>query len=380
MLMLTRSPESRAGFTLVELMISVALSTMLGILIYTVFIEQSKAYRIQADMSSMQQNLRVAMELITRDVATAGLGTGFDGGTWGADGQNGVSNKPIYGLRIRDNHPMGFGHDAIEILMMDPDRSTWAYTDSNAAKTCGTTTIQFSTQDALMAESYGNAAPLFQRIMCYTSSGQLGRSQSYIWNVQGTGDGATGVVPVVANSQTDFTNNCLNSLPSHLICGPPVWLAYYIDQDSADGKGIGSVALPVLYLVPDVFAALDVGGYPADSDIPVALGIEDLQVVSCEAGVGNDCEMATSWGPTYDLDPFTGTNTWSNMSAVRVLLTARTLRPDVERTSVSSPIDIDTSDTYAPGSGLDSYHRRVARTQITVRNAIGIWQQENQSF
>jgi len=378
-MMCRRSPSSRSGFTLIELMITVALSTMVGILIYTVFIEQSRAYRVQADMSSMQQNLRVAMELLTRDVATAGLGTGFDGGSWGADGQDGSSDKPIFGLRIRDNFPVGSGHDALEILMMDPDRSNWAYTDTSVAETCDTNTIKFNTQDAIQAENYGVGQPPFDRIMCYTSAGQYGRAQSFIWNVDGAGDGTTGIVGVTPNSQTDFTNNCLNSLPAHMICGPPSWIAYYIDEDSTD-VGIGSAELPVLYLVPDVFAALDAGGYPADSDIPVALGIEDLQLVSCEAGMGVDCEASTSWGPSYDLDPTTGTNTWSNMSAVRVHLTARTVRPDVDRTSVSAPIDIDTTDTYAPIAGLDSYHRRVARTQVAVRNATGVWQQSNQSF
>jgi len=374
-----RRSSSRAGFTLIELVITVALSSMVGILIYTVFIEQSRAYRIQADMSSMQQNLRVAMELLTRDVATAGLGTGFDGGSWGADGQDGSSNKPIYSLRIRDNFPVGSGHDALEILMMDPDRSRWAYTDATVAQTCGTTQIQFSSQDALLAGNYGATNPPFDRIMCYTSSGQFGRAQSFIWNVEGAGDETTGTVTVTANSQTDFTNNCPNSLPAHMICAPPTWLAYYIDEDSTD-VGIGSSELPVLYLVPDVFAALDAGGYPADTDIPVALGIEDLQLVTCEAGLGNDCEASTSWFPSYDLDPATGTNTWANVSAVRVHLTARTLRPDVDRSSVSAPIDIDTTDTYSPIAGLDSYHRRVARTQVAVRNATGVWQQNNQAF
>ena len=376
----THFGDGRSGFTLIELMISVALSTLVGILIYSVFIEQSKAYRVQADMSAMQQNLRVAMELVTRDIATAGLGTGHDGGSWGVDGQDGTSNKPIYGLRIRDNFPVGSGHDALEILMLDPDRSNWAYTDATISNTCSTNTIQFSSQDALQADNYGPSVPPFDRIMCYTTSGQLGRAQSFVWNVQGAGDGSTGIVPVVSNTQTDFANNCLNSLPAHMICGPPTWLAYYIDQDSADGTGIGSAALPVLYLVPSVFEALDAGGYPADSDIPVALGIEDLQLVSCEAGLGIDCEPPTRWGPGYDLDASTGGSSWANMNSVRVHLTARSLRPDVDRSSVSSPLDIDPTDTFAPLGGLDSYHRRVARTQVSIRNATGVWQQENQSF
>ena len=175
--MLNRN-DHRAGFTLIELMITVAMSTLVGALIYTVFIEQSRAYRVQADMSAMQQNLRVAMELLTRDVATAGHGTGYDGGTWGADGQDGSSNKPIYGLRIRDNFPVGTGKDAIEILMLDPDRRNWAYTDSSASQLCGTNTIQFNTQDAAQAGNYSASNPPFDRIMCFTNSCLLYTSPS----------------------------------------------------------------------------------------------------------------------------------------------------------------------------------------------------------
>ena len=191
-------PDRRAGFTLIELLITVALSTLVGVLIYTVFIEQSRAYRIQADMSSMQQNLRVAMELVTRDIATSGHGTGHDGGSWGADGQDGSSNKPIFGLRIRDNFPVGSGHDAFEVLMLDPDRRNWAYTDAGTSQLCSTSTIQFSSQDLAQAGNYGSTSPPFDRIMCFTNSGQFGRSQSFIWNVLGAGDAATGTVPVSA--------------------------------------------------------------------------------------------------------------------------------------------------------------------------------------
>jgi len=373
--------SARGGFTLIEMLITVALSTLVGILIYTVFIEQTRAYRMQADMGNMQQNLRVAMEMMTRDIATAGWGAGYNGGSWGVDGQDGSPNAAIYSLRIRDDFPAGSGRDAVEIMMMDPDRSTWAFTDAGVAETCDTAVITLAPADSALAAEFSDAGPN-EQIMCFSQVGMGGRSHSYIWDVVGAGDAATGQVPVTANAQNDYLDECIAGLPKHMVCGPMVWIAYYIDVNSSDLVGIGSEDLPVLYLVPDLQEASLAGGYPTVDDIPVALGIEDLQFEVCEAGTGLDCELDASWTSGYDLDGSVGpaANSWQNLASVRVLMTARTLRPDQERTSVSQQIDIVSSDTYTPPFGLDSYHRRVARTEVTVRNAIGVWQLLNQPF
>ncbi len=368
------------GFTLIELMITVALSTLVGVLIYTVFIEQTRAYRLQADMGSMQQNLRVGMEMLTRDVATAGFGTASDGGSWGVLGQGGDENLPIYGLRVRQGHPF-LRSDAIEIAMMDPDRSQWVYTKSHTGELCNTTDLALATNDVPFADLFSDSGAN-TRIMCYTPVGFGGKPHSYLWDVNGTGDTSTGLVGVHANSQNDYINECIASLPKFLICGPLVWVAYYVDDDSSDGLGIGSASLPVLYLVPDMATVVTSGDYPTADDIPVALGIEDLQIGYCEAGLGVDCELDDSWTWTaYDIDEAsTARNVWQNLSQVRVMMTARTLRPDLERSTVSQRIDLAPSDDYIPAVGLDAYHRRVARTEVTVRNAIGTWQLMNQPY
>ena len=374
-----RSP-GRRGFTLIEMMITVALSSLVGVLIYTVFIEQTRAYRLQADMGSMQQNLRVGMEMLTRDVATAGFGVGSDGGTWGVLGEAGDENLPIFGVRVRDGYPFTRS-DAIELMMMDPDRAQWVYTSPDTAELCTTTEITLATNDAAWADTFSDAG-VNTRIMCYASVGLGGKPHSYIWDVNGTGDTSNGVVSVHANTQTDYTNECLNALPKFMICGPVVWVAYYVDDDSADGIGIGSAALPVLYLVPDMATVVAAGDYPDANDIPVALGVEDLQIGYCEAALGLDCELDASWTwGDYDIDAAsTARNVWQNLTSVRIMMTARTLRPDLERSSVSQRIDLAITDDYIPAVGLDAYHRRVARTEVTVRNAIGTWQLMNQPF
>ncbi len=358
------------GFTLIELLITVALSTLVGVLIYTVFINQTAAYRAQADMGAMQQNLRVAMEMVTRDVAGAGWAMGFDGGTWGAGGQGGIANSARYGLRIRDGFPVSSGSDAIEIIIMNPDRSNWSYTDPDTRHACDTTEITFASGWEGAAAQF-TAAGAADQIMCFNPSSQMGRASSWLWDVAGPGDGAAGTVPVAVNTQTDYATNCTRALANEMICGPVTHVAYYLDKSSSDGIGIGSADLPVLYLVPDVGLAEADGGYPHSDDIPVALGIEDLQLKVCERGLGNDCEVESSWTFGYDLSSSTS---WENLAAVRVMMTARTVRADNTRTVVSSPSDLDSTDVYTPSSAADGYHRRVARTEVAMRNAMAAWQ------
>ena len=87
------------GFTLVELMIGVALAGIIVAVLFQLLTSQNRTYLIQDDMAEMQQNLRVAIERISRELMTAGLGqppwSGVNGcgpTPWsGADGCAGYS-------------------------------------------------------------------------------------------------------------------------------------------------------------------------------------------------------------------------------------------------------------------------------------------------
>ncbi len=371
-----RTPDRQRGFTLIELLITVALSTMVGVLIYTVFINQTQAYRTQADMGSMQQNLRVAMEMLSRDVSTAGFGLGQDGSTRGMEGQAGVDDEGLYALRVRNDFPAGGGSDAVEIAMMNPDRATWGFTRPGLRIPCDTTAITFDEDYITRASNFASGSD-GDTIMCFNPSGDSGRGISYLWSVVGAGNATTGVVPVTANTQADYTNLCQRALPDQMICGPARTLAYYID-DTSDSTGIGSAALPVLYLVNDLAGLLAADTtYPSANDIPVALGIEDLQIEICQGGVvGNNCSAASgdtssmSWTAGLDLS----VSTWENVTSARIHLVARTIRPDLARANVSTPIDVDTDDGTLVSTSADGYHRRVARTEVVLRNATGSWQ------
>lgn len=64
--------KEQYGFTIVEMLIAVALSLMIMSGVYKVFISQNKAYTIQDQVTEMQQNARVAIDMMTREIRMAG--------------------------------------------------------------------------------------------------------------------------------------------------------------------------------------------------------------------------------------------------------------------------------------------------------------------
>lgn len=68
-----RNRNREHGFTLIEIMIAMALSLLLMSGIYYTYFAQQKVYQVQDQMVAMQQNLRTAMHYIERDLRGAGF-------------------------------------------------------------------------------------------------------------------------------------------------------------------------------------------------------------------------------------------------------------------------------------------------------------------
>ena len=67
----------RSGFTLVELMVAVAVASVLVIIVYSVYIRGAKTYRVQNMALGMQAQARYALDHLKRDIGDAG----FNGAT-----------------------------------------------------------------------------------------------------------------------------------------------------------------------------------------------------------------------------------------------------------------------------------------------------------
>src|SRR3989338_2137621 len=64
--------KSEAGFTLLELLISMTIGLVVLGSIFSSFTTQKKSYELQEQITVMEQNLRVPIDFITRDLRNAG--------------------------------------------------------------------------------------------------------------------------------------------------------------------------------------------------------------------------------------------------------------------------------------------------------------------
>ncbi len=60
------------GFTLIEIMIAMAITGIISAAIISSFLSQQKTYIIQENVTEMQQNLRAGMDLLVREIRMAG--------------------------------------------------------------------------------------------------------------------------------------------------------------------------------------------------------------------------------------------------------------------------------------------------------------------
>jgi len=103
------------GFTIVELLIAMTISlVVMGAITYT-FKSQQNSYIVQTQISSMQQNLRAAMYMLTRDIQMAGYYTNLDSDTYTMNWDDLDSDETIRPLtHAFDNRNDGGGGDGIK--------------------------------------------------------------------------------------------------------------------------------------------------------------------------------------------------------------------------------------------------------------------------
>ncbi|WP_169737351.1 PilW family protein [Desulfobulbus elongatus] len=70
--------RQQKGFTLVELMIAMLVGGVVMAAVMTSFLSQHETYLAQDEVVEMQQNARVAMDMLTRDIRTIGYDPGGD--------------------------------------------------------------------------------------------------------------------------------------------------------------------------------------------------------------------------------------------------------------------------------------------------------------
>jgi type IV pilus assembly protein PilW len=85
-----------SGFTLIELMITIAVFSLVMIGVYSVYTSQMRTHYVQQQIVDMQQNIRATMYLMEREIKMAGLNPTGAGGV---------------GITVADNHLLEFNMD-----------------------------------------------------------------------------------------------------------------------------------------------------------------------------------------------------------------------------------------------------------------------------
>jgi prepilin-type N-terminal cleavage/methylation domain-containing protein len=83
--------KKEQGVTLIELMIVLVIAVFLVAGIYSLFITQHRSYTVQDQVAGVQQDARVALDMIARDVRMAGFQIGLGGAI---SPTNGGANSP----------------------------------------------------------------------------------------------------------------------------------------------------------------------------------------------------------------------------------------------------------------------------------------------
>jgi len=105
---------NKQGFTLVELLIAMAISLVVLSAVFFTFKSQHDSFLTQDQVSAMQQNVRAAMIMITRDIQMSGYYTNFDryDHTMDWDDLNGSSDPD--GTDEETIRPLIYAHDNID--------------------------------------------------------------------------------------------------------------------------------------------------------------------------------------------------------------------------------------------------------------------------
>ena len=273
------------GFTLVEMMISIVISSVIVAAGYTILTTTHKATISNERAVGTQQNVRVAMELIARDIKQAGFGMPLApntpvGGTAGncAPGLTAAAISPV------DNNsaiPLtavnDTGADTISLVVPRTNPS-WVLTAAapvGGAQSFTTITLTATAVTEMVTEGMQNGSGAYVSL------------------------GGVVTVPVTSSSGATITLGSPTYTPSNFRIGTQVYLLQCVTYQVATGAAnCDGSAGPCLTRTVDSGTALPLTTSLVD-------GVEDLQVAyGCDG-----CNAAINGGvPNTVIDDFNGNN------------------------------------------------------------------------
>jgi len=356
--MATRWREER-GFTIIELMAALIVTMVIVGAGFTALTTTDKAARINDLVVQTQQNSRIAMEFLSRDVKTAGFGMTAAVGT--------CANA----INPQDNTPGGAdtGPDAVALVV--PTTSIVAPVWTLAVQVTGGPTVNTITLQA------GAGAAM-------TTAGLAVNSTVSIAGA------ASGTVAGVAGDVITLVNPI--GAPTIFPVGTQVYLLQCITY--AIGTAIPPCTGTATCLLRGVRDAVTFANINNDTNmVAIADGIEDIQftyacdgcVAAVNGGVADGLPDDQNGSNTFDTADFISNNAWGTpplipptIRLVQISIVARQLRNDQglgegKATAVNAgPVVVgDHNPTNDAGFNLTTYQqirRRVLIRTVDARN------------
>jgi len=347
---------ARRGFTLLEVMVAIAIAAFVTAALYATFSVQSKQFITQDLQMETNQNMRFAVDMVTRSVRMAGYGTsGYVTGVLGPSNPGNSTEDSELPVIIPWDANGPNGTDAITVVYADP--SLMMDSSNTVVEACSTTSVTFR------PGMLDNATKLAQfdagdLLICFDYADMRGM-ETYLWQISAAPDLSSGAVSVSDNTGlSDYDSVCgtTENLTPVLTCSKANVYTFYID-DASDGVGPGSPEHPTLMLDMDM-------DWPADDDVPLVDDIEDLQFEYCLSDTTGsvDCSLAASW---VDGSSVTAATQAHDIWMVRLSLIARSTREEPEDLYPGTRKALA---NRSAGSTTDHYLRQYFSSEVTVRN------------
>lgn len=268
------------GVTLLELVVAIAIASLLGLFLYQVVNDQNKIFKRQDTVTRLQQNLRFSMEFLARSIEMAGYGTyGYT---------TGITVVPA--ISVIDG---GAGSpDQLQVLFADPTELAimpWGTTVG-----CSATTLPLSSPSgaSLPTAWYFNDAT---HMLCY-SFVDSNKLESYLFQVTSVDLSTNDVEVVTPTGHEPFDTECGANFPPDMLCAPANWHIFYIDNEIDGGGGPGTPENPTL-MMRESDVPLTTAITPNASDFLMAENIEHMDLNFCLEG--SDCSSSGVWNTTF---------------------------------------------------------------------------------
>jgi prepilin-type N-terminal cleavage/methylation domain-containing protein len=320
----------RAAFTLVELLISIVVSAVVLIAVYSFFLVQTRAYETQGMGLELDSNLRFSQDLLQKALQGAGSMSELGPSTCSYMGTLGDVHNTSY--VVDETTPL----ECVQVIdsnsEAEPDQVTTVVPDGStlmrlALGTAGGNGIDCHAAIVNVVTAADPSALVAAATLCASSYrfaicsdyGHPGLARSFIRQAPtcvNVGPNIQLTFPAVGATYTDFEKSCgSDELGPYIECAGAQIYTFYVANNSATKLVDFAPADHVLFLSTDLdfyMRSTNPGdeaeptvagdsrsdGLTTVSDIPLATGITDLQVSGCPKGLAANlvgCNNDANW-------------------------------------------------------------------------------------